>query len=71
MSRPPALSASRAKEYQQCPLKFRYSVVDGLRQPPTEATVKGTVVHKVLEDLFTLPAAERTPAAAQDMLPKA
>ena len=49
MSRPPALSASRAKEYQQCPLKFRYSVVDGLRQPPTEATVKGTVVHKVLE----------------------
>jgi len=69
MSRPPALSASRAKEYQQCPLKFRYSVVDGLRQPPTEATVKGTVVHKVLEDLFTLPAAERTPAAAQEMLP--
>ena len=71
MSRPPALSASRAKEYQQCPLKFRYSVVDGLRQPPTEATVKGTVVHRVLEDLFTLPAAERTPAAAQEMLPTA
>jgi putative RecB family exonuclease len=30
--------------------------------------VRGTVVHKVLEDLFDLPAAGRTPAAADGML---
>ncbi len=71
MSRSPALSASRAKEYLQCPLKFRYSVVDGLRQPPTEATVKGNVVHEVLEDLFKEPQAARTPETARGLLPAA
>ena len=71
MSRQPALSASRAKEYLQCPLKFRYSVVDGIRQPPTEATVKGNVVHKALEDLFGAPNAARTPSNAISILPAA
>lgn len=71
MSRPPALSASRAKEYLQCPLKFRYSVVDGIPQPPTQATVKGNVVHKVLEDLFSLPPESRTLDSAKGMLPEA
>lgn len=71
MSRPPALSASRAKEYLQCPLKFRYSVVDGIPQPPTVATVKGNVVHDVLENLFLLPPASRTASSAKGMLPQA
>lgn len=71
MSRPPALSASRAKEYLQCPLKFRYSVVDSIPQPPTEATVKGNVVHRVLEKLFELPAASRTVTSAKGLLPAA
>ncbi len=71
MGRKPALSASRAKDYLSCPLKFRYLVVDGIRQPPTEATVKGTVVHTVLEDLFTLPHPERTLDAALSILPGA
>ncbi len=69
--RPPALSASRAKDYLQCPLKFRYSTIDGIPQPPTEATFKGTVVHLVLERLFDLPAADRTPEQAQSLLPAA
>lgn len=71
MPRPPALSASRAKEYLQCPLKFRYSVVDAIPQPPTEATVKGNVVHKLLENLFALPSASRTETTAKGMLPAA
>lgn len=71
MSRPPALSASRAKEYLQCPLKFRYSVVDGLPQPPTEATIKGNVVHKALEDLFNLAPSKRLPEAARTLLDQA
>lgn len=56
----PALSPSRAKDYLQCPLKFRFAVVDRIPQPPTEATVKGILVHAVLESLFTLPAPQRT-----------
>lgn len=63
-----ALSPSRAKEYLQCPLKFRFSVVDRLPQPPTEATVKGTLVHAVLENLFGMPGPERTVEAAQSLV---
>ena len=55
----------------QCPLKFRYQVVDRMSEPPTEATVKGTVVHQALEDLFTLPATLRTERHAQELLPEA
>lgn len=69
--RPPALSASRTKEYLQCPLKFRFQVVDGLVQPPSAAAVKGTVVHHALEKLFDLPPGERTPQAAHGLLPDA
>lgn len=55
----------------QCPLKFRYQVVDGRRQPPTEATVKGTVVHQVLDNLFELPPNQRTLENSKQLLPKA
>lgn len=68
-SRPPALSASSTREYLQCPLKFQYSVAQRLPVPPTLATVRGTLVHAVLEDLYGSPAPERTQAAAVAMLP--
>lgn len=64
----PALSPSRAKDYLQCPLKFRFAVVDRIPQPPTEATMKGTLVHAVLEKLFTLPAPNRTPEQAESLI---
>lgn len=60
----PALSASRAKEFQRCPLQYRLHVVDGIREPATVATALGTLVHAVLEHLFDSPAAGRTPATA-------
>lgn len=63
-----ALSASRAKDYTQCPLKFRFSVVDRIPQPPTSATIKGTLVHAVLENLFGVEAALRTPETAEGMI---
>ena len=69
--RHPALSASRAKDYMQCPLKFRYFVVDALPQPPSTPAIKGTVVHDALERLFDLPPAERTPEVAISLLPQA
>lgn len=71
MQRPFALSPSRAREYLQCPLKFRFSVIDKIPQLPTDAQIKGTVVHEVLEDLFDQPQDKRTAADAQNLLPSA
>jgi putative RecB family exonuclease len=42
--------------------------VDRLPEPSSPDAVRGTVVHKVLEDLFDLPARDRTPARAADLL---
>lgn len=63
-----ALSPSRAKEFRQCPLLFRLRQVDRLPEPPAPAAARGTLVHSVLEHLYLLPARERTPAAALDLV---
>jgi putative RecB family exonuclease len=65
---PAALSPSRAADFMQCPLLYRFRVVDRLPETPSSAAVRGTVVHAVLERLFDLPARERTPEAARDLL---
>jgi len=64
----PALSPSRAADFKQCPLLFRFRTIDKLDGPPSPAAARGTLVHEVLEHLFELPAAERTPAAALALL---
>ncbi len=66
-----ALSPSRAADFKSCPLLYRYRTIDKLPEPPSMPAVRGTVVHKVLEDLFDLPAAERTPQRADAMVPAA
>ncbi|MCW2767838.1 MAG: hypothetical protein JWO11_3797 [Nocardioides sp.] len=63
-----ALSPSRAGDFMSCPLLYRYRTIDHLPEPFSPDAVRGTVVHKVLEDLFDLPAAQRTPEQARDML---
>jgi putative RecB family exonuclease len=63
-----ALSPSRAGDFMTCPLLYRYRSIDKLPEAPSPAAVRGTVVHKVLEDLFDLAAAERTPERAQEMV---
>ena len=63
-----SLSPSRANDFIQCPLKFRFRSVDRLPEPPSQAAFRGTVVHSVLERLFTVPAAERTAGLAQSLL---
>lgn len=63
-----ALSPSRAGDFIQCPLLYRFRVVDRLPETPSPAAVRGTVVHAVLEQIFDLPAAERTPEAARALL---
>jgi putative RecB family exonuclease len=66
-----SLSPSRASDFMTCPLLYRFRTIDRLPEPSSPDAVRGTVVHKVLEDLFDLPADERTPTRAADMLPTA
>ena len=66
--RRPALSPSRAGDFKQCPLLYRFRAVDRLPETPTTAQVRGIAVHAVLEELFALPAAERVPDRAQALL---
>lgn len=63
-----ALSPSRAADFMTCPLLFRYRTIDRLPEPVSPDAVRGTLVHKVLEDLFDLPATDRTPEQAQELL---
>jgi putative RecB family exonuclease len=66
--RRPALSPSRAGDFKQCPLLYRFRVVDRIPEVPSPVAVRGTVVHAVLERLFALPPGERVPARAQELL---
>lgn len=63
-----ALSPSRASDFMQCPLLYRFRTIDRLPEAPSPAAVRGTVVHAVLERLFDLPAAARTMSTARSML---
>jgi putative RecB family exonuclease len=65
---PARLSPSSIETFRQCPLKFKFSRIDKLREPPTDATTLGSFVHAVLEDLYALPAAERTLATARTLM---
>ncbi len=58
------MSPSRAADFLQCPLLYRFRVIDRLPSAPSPAAARGTLVHAVLERVFDLPAAERTPEAA-------
>jgi putative RecB family exonuclease len=66
--RRPALSPSRAADFKQCPLLYRFRVVDRLPETPSRAQVRGTVVHAVLERLFALPADRRDPAVGRELV---
>lgn len=65
----PAISPSRAADFKQCPLLYRFRTIDRLEESPSPAAARGTLVHAVLEDLFELPAVQRTPEAAVALLP--
>lgn len=63
-----ALSPSRASDFLTCPLLFRFRAIDRIPERPSAAAVRGTLIHAVLEDLYDLPASERTAAAARALL---
>ncbi|MFJ8253618.1 MULTISPECIES: RecB family exonuclease [unclassified Streptomyces] len=53
----------------QCPLLYRFRVIDRLPEKPSEAATRGTLVHAVLERLFDAPAADRTAPRARALIP--
>lgn len=53
----------------QCPLLYRFRVIDKLPEKPSEAATRGTLVHAVLERLFDVPAADRTAPRAKALIP--
>jgi putative RecB family exonuclease len=66
--RRPALSPSRAGDFKQCPLLYRFRAIDRLPEQPSRAQVRGTLVHAVLERLYDLPAPQRSPEAARGLV---
>lgn len=63
---PPHLSPSSIGTFQTCPLKFKYSKIDGIREPATEATLMGNFVHEIFEALYALEPDRREILAAKD-----
>ncbi|WP_193047435.1 RecB family exonuclease [Mycolicibacterium baixiangningiae] len=62
--RRPALSPSRASDFKQCPLLYRFRAIDRLPEPQSTAQLRGSVVHAALEQLYALPAVDRGPETA-------
>jgi putative RecB family exonuclease len=66
---PSTLSPSKITAFTNCPLAFRFSVVEHLPEPPSPPALKGTLVHRALELLFTeCPPGSRSRDAAQKAL---
>ena len=59
--RRPALSPSRAADFKQCPLLYRFRAIDRLPEAPSTAQLRGSVVHAALEQLYGLPARAARP----------
>ena len=60
-TRRPALSPSRAADFKQCPLLYRFRAIDRLPEAASAAQLRGSVVHAALEQLYGLPAATARP----------
>ena len=64
----PALSPSRAADFKQCPLLYRFRAIDRLPEAPSTAQLRGSVVHAALEQLYGLPAGQRVPDTAMSLV---
>jgi putative RecB family exonuclease len=62
---PRTLTPSKVTAFTNCPLAFRFAVIEHRPEPPSPHAVKGTLVHAALEGLFwNHEASHRTEAAA-------
>ncbi|ORB82823.1 recombinase RecB [Mycobacterium kansasii] len=67
----PALSPSRAADFKQCPLLYRFRAIDRLPEAPSAPQLRGSVVHAALEQLYALPAVQRVPETARSLVESA
>jgi putative RecB family exonuclease len=68
VTRRPALSPSRASDFKQCPLLYRFRAIDRLPEPTSAAQLRGSVVHAALEQLYALPAEQRRRETAMTLV---
>lgn len=66
---PKSLSPSRMSDWKKCPKAFHFKSILRVPTKPTEAQIKGTLVHAVLEHLFDRPRPERTVEVAHSLVP--
>lgn len=64
----PALSPSRAADFKQCPLLYRFRAIDRLPEAPSAAQLRGSLVHAALQQLYGLPAEQRGPDTAMSLV---
>lgn len=64
----PALSPSRAADFKQCPLLYRFRAIDRLPEAPSTPQLRGSLVHAALERLYGLPAGQRDPQTASALV---
>lgn len=67
----PALSPSRATDFKQCPLLYRFRAIDRLPEATSAAQLRGSVVHAALEQLYGIPAGLRSPDTARSLVQRA
>lgn len=65
---PKSLSPSRLADFQTCPRRYQHASVERLAQPATYATAKGRFVHFVFENLYSLPAPDRSIEKAREFV---
>lgn len=56
-------------DFTNCPQLYKYRAIDLLPEPPSIDAERGKLIHSVLEDIFELPASDRTYESAIDLLP--
>lgn len=61
------LSPSACSTYLQCPLKFKYEKIDKIPTKPSEAMLRGRLVHGIIEHLMRRPPLERDHDAARSL----
>ncbi|MDG2428162.1 MAG: PD-(D/E)XK nuclease family protein [Acidimicrobiales bacterium] len=66
-SPPRSFSVSAAGLWKQCPRRWRFRYVEKRVDPPGEAALLGTFVHRVLELLCAEPAGKRTTERAREL----
>lgn len=66
---PTTLTPSKISAFTSCPLAFRFSVLERLPEPPSLPAVRGTLVHRALQLLFTyVDGGSRTRVRAEEAL---